>query len=123
MTAVSGSVCTVERAAEPCEGVQAAAAHAQGATAEHVLTAASLLALAGGVGPTSVFRETPAGAVDGSNAAFTLANTPVSGTDQVYLNGLLLEPGGGNDYVLSGATVAFNTPPYAGDRVRVSYQY
>lgn len=67
-----------------------------------------------------VTRETPSGTVNGSNTAFTLANTPTSGTDQVYLNGLLQEPGG-QDYTLSGTTITFVSAPVSGDRVRCSY--
>jgi hypothetical protein len=75
-----------------------------------------------------VVRETPSGTVNGTNAAFTLANTPVSGTEQVYVNGVL-QNGGGNDYTISGATITFTsnaTPsldarPQTGDVVLVSY--
>jgi hypothetical protein len=44
--------------------------------------------------PSSIVtRETPTGTVNGSNTTFTLANTPISGTEMVFLNGLLMEPG------------------------------
>jgi hypothetical protein len=53
-----------------------------------------------------VVRETPSGAVNGSNTTFTLANTPnPPGTEQLLLNGLLLESGAGNDYTISGTTI------------------
>lgn len=68
-----------------------------------------------------VVRETPSGSVNGSNTAFTLANTPISNTECVYLNGLLQEPGG-QDYTISGATITFVTAPFTGDRLRVNYQ-
>lgn len=67
-----------------------------------------------------VTRETPSGTVNGSNAAFTLANTPTSGSETVYLNGLAQESGG-QDYSLSGTTITFVSAPLTGDRVRVSY--
>jgi hypothetical protein len=66
-------------------------------------------------------RETPSGSVNGSNTAFVLANTPISGMEQVYLNGILQEPGAGNDYTISGATITYLTAPATGDRLRVSY--
>lgn len=69
-----------------------------------------------------ITRETPSGAVNGSNTAFTLANTPLAGTEEVYLNGLLQEPGAGNDYTISGATITYLTAPITGDRIRVSYR-
>lgn len=69
-----------------------------------------------------VDRETPAGSVNGANTTFTLTNTPVSGSESVYLNGLLQEPGAGNDYTISGATITYLTAPVSGDKIRVSYR-
>ncbi|WP_155300722.1 hypothetical protein [Deinococcus kurensis] len=68
-----------------------------------------------------VARETPGGLVNDSNTAFVLAATPLAGSEQVFLNGVLLEPGAGNDYTLTGNTVAMNFAPLTGDRVRASY--
>lgn len=68
-----------------------------------------------------VTRETPSGSVNGANTAFTLAFTPVVGTEQVFLNGILQEPGAGNDYTISGATITYLAAPLTGDRVRVNY--
>ncbi len=65
--------------------------------------------------------ETPSGTVNGSNVTFTLANTPVAGTERVYQNGVRLEPGAGNDYTISTATITFATAPATGDKVRVDY--
>jgi hypothetical protein len=69
-----------------------------------------------------VIRETPSGSVNGSNTAFTLANTPIAGTEEVYLNGVLQEPGAGNDYTISTVTITYLTAPLSGDKIRVSYQ-
>lgn len=69
-----------------------------------------------------VDRETPSGAVNGSNVTYTLANTPVSGSEHVYLNGLLQEPGAGNDYTISTLTITYLTAPATGDKIRVSYR-
>lgn len=70
-----------------------------------------------------VVRETPTGTVNGTNATFTLANTPVSGSEHVFVNGILQNVGAGNDYTISGATITFLTGaiPQTGDIVRVSY--
>lgn len=68
-----------------------------------------------------VVRETPSGTINGSNATFTLANTPVSGTEEVYLNGLLQDPGAGNDYTISGATITMLNVPVPGDKLRTTY--
>lgn len=69
-----------------------------------------------------VVRETPTGLVNGSNTSYELANTPTAGTEEVYLNGLLQEPGAGNDYTISGDTITYLTAPLTGDRLRVSYR-
>src|SRR5438128_2128558 len=46
---------------------------------------------------TWVDKETPSGAIDDSNVTYTLAFTPVAGSDHVFLNGVL-QNAGGNDY-------------------------
>lgn len=68
-----------------------------------------------------VVRETPSGLVNGSNTAYTLAAAPVTGTEQVYLNGILQDPGAGNDYTISSATITFASAPATGDKIRVTY--
>lgn len=68
-----------------------------------------------------VVREAPSGSVNGSNTSFTLASAPVAGTEQVYLNGILQEPGSGNDYTISGSAITFLSAPATGDRIRVTY--
>jgi hypothetical protein len=68
-----------------------------------------------------VRNETPSGTINGSNVAFTLAGTPVSGTEAVYQNGVRLRPGAGNDYTISGGTITFVTAPLSGDVILVDY--
>lgn len=68
-----------------------------------------------------VTRETPSGAVNGTNTTFTLANTPVVGTEHVFINGLLMESGVGNDYTISGAVITTLFTLQVGDKIRVSY--
>ena len=68
-----------------------------------------------------VTRETPAGTINGSNATFTLANTPVSGTESLFLNGVLQDSGAGNDYTISGLTITMLNVPVSGDKLRASY--
>lgn len=69
-----------------------------------------------------IIRETPAGLVNGVNTIFTLANTPLANSEEVYLNGILQEPGADNDYTISGNTITYLSPPLTGDRLRVSYR-
>lgn len=69
-----------------------------------------------------VDKEVPSGAINGSNATYTLANTPITGSEHVYVNGLLMEPGSGNDYTISGATITMLSVLAAGEKIRVSYR-
>lgn len=68
-----------------------------------------------------ITRETPTGAVNGSNTTYTLANTPISGSESVFVNGLLQESGAGNDYTISGATITSLVVLQTGDKIRVNY--
>jgi len=69
-----------------------------------------------------VYKETPTGAINGANATFTLANTPIAGTEELYLNGLQQIVGGGEDYTISGATITMLIAPLTGEKIRASYQ-
>lgn len=66
-----------------------------------------------------VVNETPTGAVNGANTTFTLANTPETGTVQVYQNGLLQSPT--DDYTIVTDTITMNDAPATGDKIRVAY--
>lgn len=68
-----------------------------------------------------VTREAPAGAIDGINQDFTLANAPHAGTEEVFYNGQLLEPGVAADYTINGQVITLAFAPVGTDRVRVSY--
>lgn len=73
-------------------------------------------------GSTSfIYDETPSGTVNGSNTAFILANTPVSGSLIVFRDGQRLV-GGGADYTLSGTTITFVTAPATGSVIKCDYQ-
>jgi hypothetical protein len=78
---------------------------------------------------TRVYRATPAGTVNGSNTAFTIAALVISGTEEVYKNGMLMNAGAGNDYTISyGATttITFLTAPSNTpftDVILVNYSY
>jgi len=68
-----------------------------------------------------VTREIPSGSIDGSNRVYTLANPIVTGSEQVFLNGLLQDPGASDTYTIVGTTITFNTAPLTGDEIHVSY--
>ena len=66
------------------------------------------------------------GTQNSSNKIFTIANALTSGTEQVFLNGQLLNPGAGNDYQISGTTITFEagfTAPAAADVIRCYGRY
>ena len=70
-----------------------------------------------------VDQETPSGAIDGVNAAFTLSQTPSpSSSLAVYRNGLRLTTG--IDYTLNGSVVTFVTAflPQSNDLLMCSYR-
>jgi hypothetical protein len=69
--------------------------------------------------PALIANETPSGTVNGSNATFTLANTPQ--WLQLVLNGVILEVGSGNDYTISGSTLTMLLIPATGDKLRAYY--
>jgi hypothetical protein len=78
----------------------------------------------GGLLPLFSDGETPGGAINGTNATFTLAFTPspVASLD-LYRNGLLLTQS--VDYSISGSTVTFLTGaiPQTGDSLTAVYRY
>ena len=74
-----------------------------------------------GAGQDWVDKETPSGSINDVNVTFTLSNTPVSGSEHVFLNGILQE-GGGEDYSVSAATLTFTVAPETNARLRVSYR-
>ncbi len=77
-----------------------------------------------GLLPSFSTGETPSGTINGTNATFSLANTPSPATSlQLYLNGLLMSQS--VDYTISGNTISFLTAsiPQTGDLLRAAYQY
>lgn len=58
---------------------------------------------------------------NGATTGFTLDNTPVVNSVQVFLNGLLQEEGSGKDYTLTGTAVEFATAPASGDILLIHF--
>lgn len=69
---------------------------------------------------TSPFAETPSGTVNGSNAVFILANTPVHSSNViVVLDGITQR--NGTDYIVSGTSITFSGAPAAGTEIFAYY--
>jgi len=68
-----------------------------------------------------IFHEIPSGLINSINTVYTLANTPVADTVQVFLNGLLQAPGTGLDYTVSGTTITFAKAPRTHSDLYVHY--
>jgi hypothetical protein len=68
-----------------------------------------------------IANETVGGTPNGTLTSFTLANTPQVGSQQIYLNGQLLEPGTGNDYTISGTAITTLFTPQTSDKLRAYY--
>lgn len=47
------------------------------------------------------------GTQDGTNKIFAIASAVTANTEQIFINGQLLNPGSGNDYVLAGTVLTF----------------
>lgn len=67
-------------------------------------------------------KEIPSGSINGSNTIFILAYIPVTGSEHLYLNGILQESGAGNDYTISSNSVTLLTAPLTGEKLRVTYR-
>lgn len=70
-----------------------------------------------------VVGETPTGDINGVNTTYTLANTPTASGVMLYLNGIYLQPGAGNDYTLAGNTITMLFAPATGDKLIAGFYY
>jgi hypothetical protein len=90
-------------------------------TGDHLLANYRLAVNIPGVG--FVDQQTPTGAINGVNTAFTLSQAPSPGASlTVYLNGLLMSAG--VDYTLSGTAITFASAsvPQTGDLLFCSFR-
>ena len=65
-------------------------------------------------------KEVPIGKIDGLNSAFFLVETPVPGSEVVYLNGIMQDPS--LDYSLIEKSIVFNETPMPGMTIRCNYR-
>ncbi len=59
-----------------------------------------------------------------TNKEVTLSTTPLVGTEDVFVNGMLATPGGSRDYTITGSTITFNASCdfRIGDLITVKYE-
>jgi len=74
-----------------------------------------------GIIEADILYENESDNCSGSQTEFTLAQTPIANSVQVYLNGLIQEEGSGKDYTISGTTITFVVAPASGDILLVHY--
>ena len=89
-------------------------------------TTGQILTISGGLPawsslPPQIVREIPTGLINSSNVTFTLSQTPATGSEQVFMNGILQESGAGNDYTISAAIITFSVAPITGAVIVVTY--
>lgn len=65
-------------------------------------------------------KEIPLGLIDGINEIFELSQTPIPGSEHVYLNGLLQDEN--EDYIMEFNSIKFIDPPLFGMKLRCSYR-
>jgi hypothetical protein len=63
--------------------------------------------------------EVPSGTKDSSNVTFTLATAPITGSLQLYINGIRLKLT--DDYTITGGTITMGTAPNSGDILLADY--
>jgi hypothetical protein len=71
-----------------------------------------------------ITRETPNPLPNGVTNTFTCLSAAAVGTEHVYLNGVLMEPGAGNDYIVTSQspfTIQMTFIPTSTDKIRISY--
>lgn len=119
---IPGAFVAVEEGSTNADTIWLSTANAGGTLGTTAVTWQQIPTSAGLLGSNFVEKEVPSGSINGSNVTFTLANTPVAGTEHVYVNGVLMESGAGNDYTITGATITLATAPASGEKIRVSYR-
>lgn len=119
---VPGAWVTVQEGTTQAETVWLSSANQGGTLGSTAITFVNPINSGALTSSNFVDKEVPSGSINGSNTGFTLANTPVSGSEHVYLNGMLQESGSGNDYTISGASITMTVAPGTGEKLRVSYR-
>ena len=119
---VPGAFVAVEEGTANADTIWLCTANQGGTIGSTAITFQQIPTTAGLSNTNFVDKEIPSGSINGSNTAFTLANTPIVGSEHVYLNGMLQESGAGNDYTISGTAITMLSAPLTGEKLRVTYR-
>lgn len=119
---VPGAVTTVDEGTTYADTMWLCTANNGGTLGTTAIDWSQIPTAAGLTSSNFVTRETPSGSINGSNTAFALANTPIAGSEMVFLNGILQEVGGGNDYTISGSNITMVVAPLTGEKLVVTYR-
>jgi hypothetical protein len=72
-------------------------------------------------------NEIPTGAINNVNTTFTLAQTPITDSVQLFVSGVYFYPSGlgtaSFNYILSGSTITFVSAPVSGTNIIANYAY
>lgn len=118
---VPGALVAIEEGTTNADTIWLCTSNASGTLGTTAITWQQIIT-SGLLNSNFVDKEIPSGAINSSNVTFTLANTPVAGSEHVYLNGVLQESGSGNDFTISGAVITYLSAPLTGEKLRVSYR-
>lgn len=121
-TEVPGAWVTVQVGTANADTVWLSTADSGGTLNTTSIAFTNPIATAGLNSSNFVNKEIPSGSINGANVTFTLANTPIAGSEELFLNGILQESGAGNDYTISGSVITMLTAPLTGEKIRVSYR-
>ena len=82
---------------------------------------AGYITTSGALGASNlVTNESVTGVIDGANTAFGIASAPI-GLFQLFMNGILQEPGAGNDYTMTGTSITMTPAPPLLSKLRAYY--
>jgi hypothetical protein len=99
-----------------------------GTTSGHVVTWNGSTFVVQAPSGTSAYGHwtTVTGTQDGVNKTFTIGNALAAGSEQVVVDGITLDSGASNDYIISGTTLTFQAnraAPRATSKIKVYGQY
>lgn len=119
---VPGAITTVDEGSVWADTMWLCTSNAGGTLGTTAINWQQIPTTAGLTNSNYVDKEAVGGTINGVNTAFTIANTPVAGSEHLFYNGQLLQSGAGNDYTISGANITMLFAPLTGAILLCSYR-